>query len=115
MESTDAGLRAVQCIRDEIGNHRVRIILRTGQPGHAPEKDVVLKYHIPISGRIVAVANSYMALTSQWPWREAFTHEQALEMIQQDSETLFDPKVVDSFVAVVDGFRQRMTSGVVGP
>ena len=46
METTDAGLHVVERIRDEIGNSMVRIILRTGQPGHAPEKEVVLKYHI---------------------------------------------------------------------
>ncbi len=46
MESKDAGLKAIQCIREEIGNHLVRIILRTGQPGSAPERDVVLGYHI---------------------------------------------------------------------
>jgi response regulator RpfG family c-di-GMP phosphodiesterase len=46
METEDAGLRAVRRIRDEIGNQMVRIILRTGQPGHAPEEHVVLNYHI---------------------------------------------------------------------
>lgn len=46
METDDAGLRAVRRIREELGNHMVRIILRTGQPGHAPEEDVVVNYHI---------------------------------------------------------------------
>jgi putative two-component system response regulator len=67
--------------------------------------------NIPVSGRIVAVANSYMAITSRRPWRAAHTHEQALEMIRQGSGTEFDPKVVDSFVAVIDGFRQRAVAG----
>lgn len=46
METEDAGLRAVHRIREELGNQMVRIILRTGQPGHAPEEHVVLHYHI---------------------------------------------------------------------
>ncbi len=46
MESPDAGLRLVRHIRDELGNTHVRIILRTGQPGEAPERDVVLAYDI---------------------------------------------------------------------
>lgn len=46
METDDAGLRAVQRIRDELDNKMVRIILRTGQPGHAPEREVVLNYGI---------------------------------------------------------------------
>jgi len=46
METNDAGLRAVQRIREELDNKMVRIILRTGQPGHAPEREVVLNYSI---------------------------------------------------------------------
>ncbi|MCR6629748.1 MAG: hybrid sensor histidine kinase/response regulator [Magnetospirillum sp.] len=46
MESPDAGLKLVRRIREEQNNHRVRIILRTGQPGEAPERDVVLSYDI---------------------------------------------------------------------
>ncbi|MGE5546721.1 MAG: ATP-binding protein [Solirubrobacterales bacterium] len=46
METADAGLKLVRTIRDELGNDRVRIILRTGQPGEAPERDVVLGYDV---------------------------------------------------------------------
>ncbi len=46
MESRDAGLRVIQHIRDELKNSRVRIILRTGQPGEAPEHDVIVNYDI---------------------------------------------------------------------
>jgi signal transduction histidine kinase len=46
METNDAGLKLVEYIRDTIQNHFARIILRTGQPGYAPEKQVILKYDI---------------------------------------------------------------------
>ncbi len=46
MEEEDSGLNLVQFIRENLGNHSVRIILRTGQPGQAPEHDVVLNYDI---------------------------------------------------------------------
>ena len=46
MESDDAGLQLVRFIRTEMANKRVRIILRTGQPGQAPERDVILNYDI---------------------------------------------------------------------
>lgn len=46
MESDDAGLHAVRRIREELGNSFVRIILRTGQPGQAPEQEVVNDYDI---------------------------------------------------------------------
>lgn len=38
METIDAGLRLVEVIRNELGQHQLRIVLRTGQPGYAPEK-----------------------------------------------------------------------------
>ncbi|MBT1063850.1 SpoIIE family protein phosphatase [Bowmanella sp. Y26] len=46
MESDDAGLQLVKFIRGELGNDEVRIILRTGQPGHAPEQEIILQYDI---------------------------------------------------------------------
>ncbi|MEM9301774.1 MAG: DUF3369 domain-containing protein [Pseudomonadota bacterium] len=46
MESDRAGLDLVDRIRNEIGNNRVRIILRTGQPGQAPEEEVIVRYDI---------------------------------------------------------------------
>jgi len=46
MESEDAGLKAVKYIREQLQNKFVRIILRTGQPGQAPEKKVISEYDI---------------------------------------------------------------------
>ena len=46
MENDHAGLDAVEKIRHELANHRVRIVLRTGQPGQAPEREVVSRYDI---------------------------------------------------------------------
>jgi two-component system, sensor histidine kinase and response regulator len=46
METNDAGLNLVEYIRDSLRNRFVRIILRTGQPGYAPEQEVILKYDI---------------------------------------------------------------------
>ena len=46
METEHAGLDAVKRIRNELCNRFVRIILRTGQPGQAPEKSVVVDYDI---------------------------------------------------------------------
>ncbi len=46
MESDEAGLEVAKYIRDELKNSNVRIVLRTGQPGMAPEKDVIKNYDI---------------------------------------------------------------------
>lgn len=46
METDDAGLRLVEAIRTQLDNHNVRIILRTGQPGYAPQHEVIRDYDI---------------------------------------------------------------------
>lgn len=46
METSDAGLEMVRRVRHELGNRLVRIILRTGQPGQAPEQSVIVEYDI---------------------------------------------------------------------
>ncbi|WP_143871525.1 bifunctional diguanylate cyclase/phosphodiesterase [Catenovulum sediminis] len=46
MEHENAGLDAVKSIRESLGQKKVRIILRTGQPGYAPEETVVQQYDI---------------------------------------------------------------------
>ena len=46
METDDAGLELVKYIRNVLQNRFVRIILRTGQPGQAPQKEVIQKYEI---------------------------------------------------------------------
>ncbi|MDR2550219.1 MAG: DUF3369 domain-containing protein [Desulfobulbus sp.] len=46
METEDSGLRLVHYIREELNNHTVRIVLRTGQPGKAPAAKVIVEYDI---------------------------------------------------------------------
>ncbi|HUP91814.1 MAG TPA: ATP-binding protein [Solimonas sp.] len=46
MESEHAGLDLVRYIRQELGNSSTRIVLRTGQPGQAPPRDIVSRFEI---------------------------------------------------------------------
>jgi len=46
METDDAGLRLVRYIREELKDTDIRLVLRTGQPGQAPEETVIAKYDI---------------------------------------------------------------------
>ncbi len=46
MESNQAGLELVNHIRHARADNKMRIVLRTGQPGYAPERDVMMKYEI---------------------------------------------------------------------
>jgi response regulator RpfG family c-di-GMP phosphodiesterase len=46
METDDAGLQLAKWLREELNNHFTRIVLRTGQPGQAPEEQVIVNYDI---------------------------------------------------------------------
>ena len=46
METPEAGLHVARCVREELGNQLVRIVLRTGQPGQALEHSVIVDYDI---------------------------------------------------------------------
>lgn len=60
--------------------------------------------NIPLSGRIMALADVYDALTSKRVYKDAFTHEIAKSMIIKDSGTHFDPDVVEAFVRTEQQF-----------
>ncbi len=61
---------------------------------------------IPLSARIVAVADVYDALTTQRRYKNAFSHEEACELIIQARGRQFDPLVVDAFLRVEDQFQK---------
>ncbi|WP_448548416.1 HD domain-containing phosphohydrolase [Thalassotalea fusca] len=46
METDDAGLNLAKWMREDLNNHFTRIVLRTGQPGQAPEEQVIVDYDI---------------------------------------------------------------------
>jgi len=46
METDDAGLKVIEKIRNDLHNKMIRIILRTGQPGQAPEERILIDYDI---------------------------------------------------------------------
>ncbi len=61
---------------------------------------------IPLAARIVALADVYDALTTRRVYKEAFTHEQARDIIVSASGKQFDPQVVEAFLAREDDFRR---------
>lgn len=52
---------------------------------------------IPLSGRICAVADVFDALTSERPYKKAFTNETALNMMRQESGLHFEPELLNIF------------------
>jgi len=60
---------------------------------------------IPLLGRIMAIADVYNALTSERPYRKAFTHEDAVRIITEGSGTQFDPALVEIFTRTAEQFK----------
>ena len=107
METDDAGLRLVSVIRKELGNVATRIILRTGQPGQAPEEQVIVDYDIndykakseltaqKLFTTVVAALRSYetiIALDKTY---------KGLEKILDSTSTLFNVHTLQQFAAGV--------------
>lgn len=61
---------------------------------------------IPISARLMAVADVYDALMSRRTYKEAYSHERAIEMIQADRGRHFDPDVVDALQGLAETCRE---------
>jgi HD-GYP domain-containing protein (c-di-GMP phosphodiesterase class II) len=59
---------------------------------------------IPVSGRLMALADVYDALISKRIYKEAFSHEQARDILLEGRGRHFDPDVLDAFVACEDEF-----------
>jgi HD-GYP domain-containing protein (c-di-GMP phosphodiesterase class II) len=60
---------------------------------------------IPISARLMAVADVYDALTSRRVYKDAMGHDQAIEIIIEGRGRHFDPDVVDAFAEITDEFK----------
>ncbi|WP_398478062.1 DUF3369 domain-containing protein [Tardiphaga sp.] len=96
METDDAGLALVEFIRNELHNETVRIILRTGQPGQAPERRVIVDYDIndykakteltadKLFTSLTAALRSYQQLERMVQTRRG------LEIILDAASTLYD-------------------------
>ena len=57
---------------------------------------------IPISSRIIALADTYDAMTSTRSYRRALSHQEAIDEIKRCSGTQFDPKLAELFVSIAD-------------
>jgi len=98
-----------------------RIISKTKDDGFLHHAKIFAGYHhekwdgtgyprklsgqnIPLEGRLMAIADVYDALISERPYKKPMSHDKAVEIIQKDSGTFFDPKLVEVFLNVADDF-----------
>ncbi|MDD2679234.1 MAG: diguanylate cyclase [Candidatus Omnitrophica bacterium] len=56
---------------------------------------------IPIGARIIAIADAYQALTSDRPYRKAYSKQKAMKIMQEGSGRHFDPKIVGLFLKIL--------------
>ncbi len=104
METDDAGLRVARQIREELGNQAIRIILRTGQPGQAPERQVIDQYDIndyKSKSELTADKLYTAAATALRSYRYITALESSrrgLEKILDASASLFEAQSMDRFV-----------------
>ncbi len=62
---------------------------------------------IPLTARILAVADAYSAMTHPRSYRKALSGRQAIEELKANSEGQFDPQVVDAFVSLLERRSRR--------
>ena len=99
METDSAGLDACRAIRQDLGNHLVRILLRTGQPGQAPEKETIDSYDLDgyLAKAEVDATRLYSAIRSALKsWHELVKlqrHERYMEVLHERAMALhsYDP------------------------
>jgi putative two-component system response regulator len=64
---------------------------------------------IPLAGRIVSIADSFDALTTARPYKEAWTVERAVQHIRERAGSQFDPAGVEAFLKALPQIREIMT------
>lgn len=113
METDDAGLLVARYIREQLHNEHVRIILRTGQPGQAPERQVIINYDIndyKSKTELTAQKLFTVIMSSLRSYRDILSLEQSrqgLEKIINASANLFTSHSMEQFI---DGVLQQLTS-----
>jgi class 3 adenylate cyclase/CheY-like chemotaxis protein len=88
METEDAGLRVARDIRQVLHNEAVRIVLRTGQPGQAPERAVIVDYDIndyKTKTELTAIKLFTTVITAI----RAFRHITTIERIAEENAQLY--------------------------
>ena len=113
METDDAGLKVAKYIRETAKNNHIRIILRTGQPGQAPERQVIVNYYIndyKSKTELTAQKLFTVVMSSLRSYRDILSIEQSrqgLEKIIKASRDIFSTHSLEHFI---EGVMQQLTS-----
>ena len=103
METDDAGLQLVHYIRETMANKALRIILRTGQPGYAPELDTIRTYDIndyktkTELTQVRLYTSLTVAIRSYWQILQLEANRRGLELIVESCTELSKPTGLSLF------------------
>jgi HD-GYP domain-containing protein (c-di-GMP phosphodiesterase class II) len=64
--------------------------------------DALAGEQIPLSARVLCIADVFTALTSRRSYRRVYTQEEALAIMERESGTTFDPELFQTFRALVE-------------
>lgn len=113
MEVDHAGLDVVKYVREELQNKMVRIVLRTGQPGQAPEDDVVTNYDINDYKDKTELTSQKLrtllraSLRSYRDIRTLESNRQGLEKVIEASKGIFEKRALRQFV---EGAQEQLSA-----
>ncbi|MEP6148319.1 MAG: HD domain-containing phosphohydrolase [Nisaea sp.] len=111
METPNAGLDLIHYIRQDMGNKLIRLVVRTGQPGHAPEQSVIIDYDISdykektelSAQKLFSLA--YAGLRSYQQYLVMEQNRRGLMKVLQASTALFEKPGLDDFA---DGILEHL-------
>ncbi len=92
MESNDAGIKVIEHIRNELNNKLIRIIIRTGQPGYAPEEEIINLYDINDYKEKTELTTTKLYTTA----RTALAQYKQLSELQKKTDELYHHLITDS-------------------
>lgn len=104
METEHSGLGLVKYIRETAGNQLIRLILRTGQPGQAPERTVIREYDINDYKEKTELSSQklyttiYTSLRSYRDLQALHANRKGLERVLQASAEVFKTKKFNQFI-----------------
>jgi putative two-component system response regulator len=109
---TLVGGRIIEHIQERTSDHKFLEFTKSMAVSHHERWDGTGYPHglkgtaIPLEGRLMAIVDVYDALVSERPYKKAFSHEEAVDIIKDGSGSQFDPTLVELFLLEQEKFSE---------
>ena len=101
IETNDAKISFIETARELIASHH-EWFDGSGYPRGLDHEQ------IPLSGRLMAVIDVYDALTSKRVYKDAMSHQKAIEVMRSEAERHFDPVIFQTFLSIADAIHDQL-------